>query len=1134
MKRSAFGIVGCLLTLLVGVALPSTADAQAVTTATVSGRVTGPAGEPLSGVQILVLNQATGTQQGTISRSDGRFLIPALRPGGPYRVEARLIGFGSEAVDGLQLALGQTHQVDFSLAVQAIAIEGVEVTAERGLRRDDGISTTISETAVENAPSVGRDLADLVRFTPQVTVLNESPDGAAISIAGQSNRNNALFIDGVVNSDAFGLAGNGANGGQTGAPPISFDAIDQLQVAISPFDVTQSGFVGGAINVVTRSGTNNLEGSLYYQLRNADLTGKTPGNDDLFQTRDRESVPDFTTQRYGFRLGGPIVQDKLFFFVNGELYRSETPQFLNEAVYEGDLTFAQIGGLRDFLMQEVGYDPGEFQERASSLDDNKLLTKLDWQINDDHRLWLRHSYSGADNIEALTADEDNVYFSNNSEVFPSTTNSSALELTSRFGDRFTNKLLLGMTFVRDDRNISGSPFPQVTIEDASADLRLGSEAFSVGNVLNQDIFTLTNNFTAFLGSHTLTLGTHNEIYGIKNLFLRENYGNYTYRSVADFQRSVCAAGTGQSTYCQQLRAQLGGTITPAQPSRYSRGYSQLTNNLGDDAGEVAAEFDAYQLGLYAQDEFPVGDRLRLTAGVRFELPGFLDDPRGPEDFASTTVPLLDQFGIELDGARPGKAPDPQLIIAPRLGFALDVPELGGAQLRGGVGIFNGRQQFVYPGAMYTNNAVTLGYYSNSRLPNGDPVPFVANPAQAPGVAEFGARRGELDIFTNDFEYPRVVRTSLGVDAALPFGFTGTLEGQYTKTLAGLTVENVNFKPLNARLAGPDNRQVYNYGYDTRFNSFNVNATALDPRYSSILKVGNTDDGYAYDISASLNREFGESLIAHVSYTFGDAYSINDLTSSQIFSIWRFNPNISGLNNLELGRSNYSLGHRILGQVSYTQEFLKNLGTTISAVYTGESGRPYSLLIGNNFGFTGEGSGTSPLAFIPQNAGDLAFADYTVGSGANRVTVTAAEQVAAFEQLLSSEEYLDGRRGDYAERNALRAPFEHVVDLKFAQELFGNFAGRRNSLELTLDVLNFTNLLNKEWGQRYDVGFRTVDLLRFDRFRGQNDLTPVYTYRLRDDEGNLATSLDDYWDDRLLDFGGFGSRWQMQLGVRYSF
>lgn len=1113
---------------------PSNASAQAVTTATLAGRVTSDAGAPLPGVQIVVRNLSTGTQQGTITRSDGRYLVAALRPGGPYVVEARLLGYGSETVADVQLALGQTRAIDFALGEQAVALEGIEVTVEGSSSRSDGISTVVSETAVENAPTVGRELADLIRFTPQVVVLNESPDGAAISIAGQSNRNNALFIDGVVQSDAFGLAAQGTNGGQTGAPPISFDAIDQMQIAISPFDVTQSGFVGGAINVVTRSGTNDLSGSLYYQFRNDDLTGETPGDDAQFGAgRERQPVPDFTTQRYGFRLGGPILQDKLFFFLNGELFRSETPQLFSFTGYEGNLTESDITGLRQILRDEVGYEAGGFLERASTLDDNKLLGKVDWQINDDHRLWVRHSYSGSDNVEASTADADDLYFDNASEVFPSSTNATAAELTSRFGDRFVNKLVLGATFVRDDRNFAGTRFPRVTIEDAGADIQLGAEPFSTGNVLNQDIFSLTNNLSVFLGSHTLTLGTHNEFYRIKNLFLRENFGNYTYRSVGDFLRSVCAAGSGQSAYCQQLRQELGGTITPAEPSRYARGYSQLTNNLGDEASEVAAEFDAYQLGLYVQDEFPVGDRLRLTAGVRFELPGFGDDPRGPTDFEATTMPLLDQYGISLDGARVGQAPDPQLIVAPRLGFSYDLADAG-AQVRGGVGIFNGRQQFVYPGAMYTNNAVTLGYYNRTRFSDGRPIPFVPDPSQAPGIAEFGASRGELDLFEDGFEYPRVLRTSLGFDARLPFGFTGTLEGQYTKTLAGLTVENLNFKPLNARLVGPDNREVYNYGFNSRFGSFDVGQTVLDPRYSHILKVGNTDEGYAYDISGSLNRAFGENLVAHVSYTFGDAYSINDLTSSQIYSIWRFNPNISGLNNLELGRSNYSIGHRALAQVTYTQEFLERLGTTVSMVYTGESGRPYSLLVGNNFGFSGEGSGTSPLAFIPQDAGDLQFVDYTVGSGDNRRTVTAAEQIAAFSSLIQNNEYLSERRGDYAERNALRAPFEHVVDLKLAQELFANLGGRRNTVELTLDILNFTNLLNSEWGQRYDVGFRTVDLVRFERFNSATDLTPQYTFRLQDAEGDLAASLDDYWDNRLIDFGGFGSRWQMQIGARYTF
>lgn len=1124
--RSASALfLGVALTLFTVVGL----SAQAVTTSTLIGRVTDQAGAPVPGAQIVIQNQATGAQQGTLTRADGRYIVPGLRPGGPYRLEARIIGYGTEVQENVNLTLGQPIEVDFVLAQEAVQIAGIDVTVEGPQAAGSGNGTVVSERVIEDTPSVGRELVDLVRLTPQVAVLNEDAGapGGAFSIAGQTNRNNALFIDGVVQNDVFGLAASGTNGGQTGAPAVSFDAIEQMQIAISPFDVSQSGFVGGAVNAVTRSGTNDFEGSIYFNLRNETLAGETPGPADLFTgSREREKLPDFSNERYGFRLGGPIVENKAFFFFNGELNKQSAPQPFNRSVYAGDLTDAELEGMRTILQEETGYDPGGFLNRDQTLEDQKFLGKIDWQINDLHRLTARHNYMHATNVEALPATAENIYFSNNSEYFPTTTHSSALELNSRFGDNFINKFLVGATFVRDDRGFQGNPFPQVVIEDADADVRLGSEAFSAGNVLNQDIFTLTNNLTWLAGNHTVTFGTHNEFYSAMNLFLRENFGNYTYRSLDDFLQSVCAAGTGSSTYCTQLRAQ--GPVEPAAPTRYARGYSQLSNNLGDAATEAAASFDAFQLGFYIQDDFQASDRLRINAGVRLDVPALLDDPRAPADFDTTTLPLLEAAGIDLGGARPGEAPGAAFMFAPRVGFTYDLSDA--SILRGGAGIFTGRQQFVYPGAMFTNNGVTIGYYNRNTL-NGEPIAFYPDPSQAPGFAEFGAARGELDIFEDDFVYPRVLRTSLGLDTQLPFGFVGTLEGQYTNTLSNLVVENVNFRPLNATLNGPDNRQIYFYGYDTRFNSVNVSATNIDTRYSHILKVGNTDEGYSYDVAASVQRVFGESLTTYLSYAYGDAHSVNDLTSSQIYSIWRFNPSVSGLNNLESGRSNFSLGHRALASVSYRQEFLDNLATTISAVYTGESGRPYTFIIGNNFGFTGEGSGTTPLPFIPMNASDLTFQSFTYrNSAGENVVVSPAEQAQAFEAFIAANDYLDSARGGYADKNALRAPFEHGIDLRIAQELFGNIGGRRNTLELTLDIMNFTNLLNPEWGRRYDVGFRTVDLLRFERYASATDLTPIYTFRL---PSQGVTSMDDYWDNRLIDFGTYGSRWLMQLGLRYT-
>jgi outer membrane receptor protein involved in Fe transport len=1104
--------------------------AQAVTTAAITGRVSDPAGQPLGNVQIVVQNRATGSQRAVFARDDGRFLLPGLRPGGPYRIEAQLIGYGSEVADSVMLALGETREIDFTLQTQAVALEGITVESNRGQNVAPGVRTTVTQQQIEKSPTLNREIVDIARFTPQAFVVNEDDDGAAVSIAGQNNEANGLFIDGVVNNDVFGLAAQGTNGGQTGAPPISFDAIEQLQIALSPFDVTQSGFTGGAINAITRSGTNEFRGSFYYQLRNQNLAGKTPGP---IPDEDRVKLDEFSTARYGFRLGGPVIENKLFFFLNGELFRSETPRPFTQSLYLGE-SGSRLNEIREIVQGETGYDPGDFGTKASSLDDNKVLGKLDWNINDEHRASLRHSYSQSDNIDAFESGTRTINYANDSEVFPNKTNSTALEVNSTFGGgTYANKLLLGMTFVSDDRNFAGDPFPYVQMVDgANGLINLGSEPFSTGNILNQDIFTVTNNFNIFRGRHTLTVGGHFEYYSVLNLFLRQNFGEYDYNSVDDFLQSLCAAGNGSSAYCQNLRQQMGGTITPAQVRQYQRGFSLVDDAIGD-ASDASAAFNAYQIGFYVQDDFQVSDRLRLTGGLRVDVPKITTRPRFAADAFETTIPEISAVN-DLEGARPGETPSAQPYFAPRVGFNYEVTER--ATLRGGLGVFTGRVPFVFPGAMFTNNGTTAGFVNRTTLPGGAAIPFIPDPSNGLTAEDFGQDvipSGELDIFAEDYKYPRVFRSSLGVDAELPWGLTGTLEGQYTKTLNAITVRNVNFKALNDRLDGPDDRPVYNYGIDTRFNSFDVGATNIDPRYTSILLVSNTSEGYAYDVTASLQKElFDQSLFLRLAYTNGDSYSTNDATSDQIFSVWRFNENVRGLNDLEVARSDFSIGSRILGQAIYRQEFLSNLATTISLVYTGEAGRPYSYIVGNNFGFTGEGSGTSPLVWVPNQVSDLLWRDFTSGGR----TYTVAEQQAAFDAFVNADGHLSDRRGTYAERNASRTPFEHAVDVKLSQELFANVGGRRNTIEATLDIFNATNLLNKKWGWRYDPGFRTVEVLRFERFRDpvNGDLTPIYTFRLTDADGEFLRNSDEFWDTEILDFGTYGSRWLMQFGMRYTF
>lgn len=1100
--------------------------AQAVTTSSMRGMVTDADGAVLPGATVQAEHVPSGSRYGTITNDDGRYNIRNMRVGGPYTVTISFVGFRTVTFDGIYLSLGDTYVRDATMSLQAVELGEVQVVAQGGIFDNErtGVGTNIGEDRISATPTIGRDIADFVRLTPQAYVENDDDDGPAISIAGQNNRFNSIYIDGTVNNDVFGLSAQGTNGGQTGSTPISIDAIEEFQINLSPFDVTQSGFTGGAINVVTRSGTNRFEGSVYGLLRNENLVGKTNGVEADFEGNEREALPEFTNNRYGFRLGGPIIRNKLFFFVNGEILRREDPLPFSSDIYGGDSP-GLLPTIRQTLTDEVGYDPGDFGSKASALDDDKLLLKLNWNISQNHKLSARHSYSNASNLDAFSSNSRNINYANNSEAFPSKTNSSALELNSILGTNFANKLIIGLTTVRDDRGIEGNPFPSVDINDGGGSISLGSEPFSTANVLNQDIFTVTNNFNWFRGRHTLTIGANLEFYDIENLFIPRNFGSYEYDTVADFLQSVCAAGNGSSAYCQANYNGQG----PAAPDVFQRGFSLVDGVTGDGTNAIGA-FKAFQVGLYVQDEFQVNDDFNLTFGVRVDVPKVTTEPNFAPDVFTTTIPAVSALH-DLNGAEPGKTPAAAPYFSPRLGFNYDVNGDRTLQVRGGVGVFTGRVPFVWPGSMFLNNGTNSGFLfvGGGTLPNGDPIPLVPDPNNALDVSDFGRSpdelipSGRLEIFEEDFRYPRVLRTSLGVDAQLPYGIVGTLEGQYTNTLSGILVTNVNLNPNAIRQSsGPGARAIY--------AGSNIE---IDDRYSAIHRVGNTGEGYTYDVTASLAKQFNDligddgDLALTLAYTYGDAFVVNDGTSSQINTMWRsMEIGANGPNDLDVTRSDFSIGHRVLASVSVRKEFLNNLGTTVSLFYTGESGRPYNYTIDNFDDFVNApGYRDFGLLYVPNDANELTWVSDPAGSA------------AALNRFIESSDYLSERRGQFAERNGSRLPFENIVDLKLSQELFANIGGRRQTLELTLDIFNFGNLINKDWGLRYgkftsssNGGFELIEFRGFVDEAG-GDFTP--TYRLEFDPTETPTE-DEFFKSQIIGEGTYSSRWYMQLGVRYTF
>ena len=1075
-------ITQVLMLAILGLFLAGTSIAQ-ITTSGMNGKVTGPDGNGLIGATVVAIHVPTGTQFGGISDGEGFFRLPNMDVGGPYTVKVSYIGFEAWTTEGIYLTLGQTFKLNPGLKTTEVRLGEVAIVGQRGSvnvfdGNRTGAETVVSIDKIDAMPTVGRDLTDFTRLTPQATV----DDNSAISIAGMNNRYNSLTIDGGYQNDAFGLSASGVNGGQTGGTPISLDAIEQFQITIAPYDVRHSGFAGAGINAVTRRGTNKFQGSVYGFYRNQDLSGKTPlntisGVEDMTDDEidaEREKLADFTAATQGFRLGGPIIKNKLHFFVNGEMQRDATPQPFDLGNYNGDATASQLSDLSSHLVSTYGFDPGSYDANTRELKSDKFLARLDWNISETHKLMLRHSYTNHESLGPSRSSSSSINFYNGGVYFPSKTNSTTLELKSNF-ENSSNDLIVVFTTVRDDRDPMGGEdnfFPAVRIYNGSGTIYLGSEPYSTANELNQDIFTLTDNYSIYKGKHTITVGTSNEFAGVYNLFMRKNFGEYRFYSLDDFYA--------------------------ANPFQYERGYS-LVDDITGDGSAAAADFQMLQVGLYVQDEFQVSDDFKLTFGIRADMPIFLSQPGVDDNFNTNMIPQIEAAGWDMMGAEAGQMPKSQLLFSPRIGFNYDISGDESTQLRGGVGIFTSRLPLVWPGGSYTNNGLTIGgvYYK------GSDIVFSGDWENQYENTDFGMTdaipSGQMDLFASDFKFPQMFRANLGLDQKIGWGMIATIDALFTKTVNNVNYQNLNLaKDPEFYLTGVDNRPYYS---DDK----------LDRTYSRVMLGYNTSEGYAYNFSAMLEKPFENGFTANLAYSFGRSMAINDGTSSQNSSQWRYTEHVNGLNNLDLTYSDFDQGHRVTAFLSYRKEYFNHAATQFSMFFNGSSGYRFSYVYNDYGDLNGEGENSSNLIYIPDTQSDIVFAD----------DATAAAQWADLDAYIEDDAYLSANRGGYAERNGARTPFSTTLDVKIAQDIFVKTGATKHKLQLTLDIFNLGNMLNADWGRRWYVGndaFRLID------FEGMADdgTTPTFEF---------STPRNTWSAD---DSGLRSSRWMAQVGVRYSF
>jgi len=1065
------------LTLLLAGAIITNAFSQ-ITTAGLKGRIVDEKNEALAGAAIVAVHVPSGTQYGVLANEDGRFSISNMRVGGPYKVTVTFVGYNQQVYNDLNLSLGNVSDMAIILSPALTTLNEVIVSAGKSSiinSERTGAAINLSNETVNSVPTISRGLKDFTKISP---LANTSGNGT--SFAGANNRYNQFAIDGLVNNDVFGLSGSGTNGGQTGIEPISLDAIEEFQINIAPYDVRQGGFTGGGINAVTKSGTNKFTGSAYYYGNSEKLVGK---NEPV--TNTEAAVADYTDYQAGFTLGGPIIKNKLFFFVNGEITKKITPLSAIPGTAASDITIDEINRVLAVIDRVApSYDAGGYLEMNDETNSTKLLAKLNWNISDKHKLTLRHSYTYGENIDNSRS-KTALRLYNNGQFFPSTTNSTGLELNSIFSSNMSNRLMLGYTAVRDDRDPLGSPFSTVLVHLGSGrSITLGSEYSSVANELNQDIYSFTDDFTIFKGKHTITLGTHNELYSFYNLFAQNIFGNYAYNSLANFETV--------------------GTLGEVAPSFYGIQYSfDSTDDPMQTKG--SADFNAMQLGLYAQDEYQAAKGLLITAGLRMDVPIFPENPSANAAFNTAYA---------AQGVATGELPKTRIMMSPRIGFNWDVLGDKSLQVRGGTGLFTGRVPFVWISNQFTNNGevigtLTRGSSSSSATPITSPagMKFQPDPFSQPLATDLGltAGRGVINVVDKDLKFPQVFRTNLAIDKKLPWGLFATVEGIFSKTY-----NNVNFINLNRGVddaftfAGPDQRPRYISG-------------RLDANFDEIIKFTNTNEGYSYNLVALLQKQFDGGLSAQASYTYGKSMDLNSGTSSVAFSNWRYVNNVYGLNDLKLSRSNFDLGSRITGLVSYKITYLKEMfSTQVSLYYNGQSGQALSYIYNGDMN---NDATSNDLIYIPATQADINLV--TIAASGSNPAVTPAEQWAKLDAFIQGDKYLNAHRGEYAERNAARSPFQHTFDLRILQDVKIKAGNTSNKLQISFDIINLGNLINKEWGHSLYASNQQFSLINY---RGLvSGTTPTFTYAPSGMTDGGAYSVSD-----------FSSRWRAQIGLRYIF
>ncbi len=969
-----------------------------VTTSNIRGKVTDDQNLALLGANIVAVHTPTGTVYGAITNEDGRFNLLNLRVGGPYNVSISYLGFKTHEQNDVYLTLGKTFNIEVAMVADSQTLDEVVVTSDQGGTFGNdrtGAETSVGRRELTRLPTISRSAQDFTRL---------EPTASGNSFGGRNDQYNNFSLDGAIFNNPFGLDAP-TPGGQTGAQPVSLDAIDQIQVSTAPYDVTQSGFTGASVNAVTKSGTNEFHGTVYGYFRNESLTGGKIRGEDVVK-------PDLKQNQYGVSIGGPIIKDKLFFFANFE--KDERDDLgsngwipntgsgaINESrVLETDLLAVQAG------LAGLGYDTGAYKGFTFGSESTKGIFKLDWNINSNNRLAVIYNFLNASKEKpahptAITARGPNfttLQFQNSGYEINNNLNSIQVELNSTLSDEVTNKLQIGYTHFDDYRNPLSTPAPSINItKDGTNYIIAGHEPFSVHNRLDQKVFQLTNNLNIFKGNHTYTVGFSFEKFQFDNSFNLTSYGFDLFGNVAieDFDANNYAAtfASAQATF------NANNQVEDGVPGAWS-----------------LAETNVGQLSFYLQDEWSATDNFKLTYGVRFDKPLYFDTAEKiRENIARKGTYQPDNVYFNPNTGENTTIDSEQLpskdwLISPRLGFNWDVKGDNTLQLRGGTGVFTGRLPFVWIG----NQVQGVDFFFYQAV---DP----------------------------DFQWPQVWRTNLGLDKALENGLILTADVSYTKDLNASHVQNWALRDPSGNLNAPgDNRPRYQAG-DVATNAFG------EPTNAYVFT--NSDKGRIWNVALKAQKTFDNGLYAMLAYSYLNAKDVNSIEAEITGDAFDFNPNLGDANADVLAFSKYGDTHRFIGvgskQFNYGAD--NKWATTISTFF--------EYAQGGRFNYTYAGNINNDSSF--QN-NDLLY--IPTSSEVQQMQFSGAGQADAFETYIQQDDYLSDNRGNYAERYGALAPWRGRWDVKILQDYNFKVSGdKTNTIQLSFDILNFGNLLNSNWG-----------------------------------------------------------------------